>query len=88
MAGFDKSLDKEIYGEEVKFETSKLRISVFSYNGGKPKLQIARKNLNQTSGEFIFSKLGRLTKEEVEVVLPLIQKAFEVMNENSSNEEE
>lgn len=80
MAGFDRSLDEEIYGEEVKFETSKLRVSVFSYNQGIPKLQISRKNLNQTSGDFIFSKLGRLTKDEVEAILPLIQKAYETMN--------
>lgn len=72
---FDKSLDKELFGEEVQFETSKIRVSVFSYNGGTPKLQISRENLDNNSGEYRFAKLGRMLKEEVEAVVPLLEKA-------------
>lgn len=79
MAGFDKSLDKEIFGEEAKFETTKIKISVMSYNEGTPKLQIARENLNPEDGEWRWSKLGRMTKEESEAVLPLIEKAIQNM---------
>ena len=77
---FDKSLDNEIFGEEVDFELTKIRVSVFSYNGGTPKLQLTRKNRNPDSGEWMFSKLGRMLKPEVEAVLPLIQKAVEKMS--------
>lgn len=79
MAGFDKSLDKELFGEEAKFETSKIRVSVMSYNEGTPKLQLSRENLNPEDGEYRWSKLGRMTKQEVEAVKPLIEKALENM---------
>jgi hypothetical protein len=73
---FDKSLDKELFSETAEFEATQLTVSVFSYNEGRAKLQISRKNLNQDNGEFIFSKLGRMTKEEAEAVSPLIVKAL------------
>ncbi len=73
---FDKSLDKEIFAETATFETTKLTVGVFSYNGGIPKLQISRENLDPNSGQWRWSKPGRMTIEEVEAVLPLIQKAL------------
>jgi len=79
MAGFDKTLDKEVFGEDAKFETTKVRVSVMSYNENTPKLQLSRENLSNTDGEWKWSKLGRMTKEEVEQVLPIIQKAIENM---------
>jgi hypothetical protein len=75
---YDKSLDKELFSEAVEFETTKLTVSVFSYNGGTSKLQISRQNRNQ-DGEWLFSKMGRLVKAEAEAVLPLMQKALESM---------
>ena len=74
MAGFDKSLDKELFAESVDFERSRITVAVFSYNEGIAKLQISRENKN-ASGETSFAKLGRLTKEELEKILPLIEKA-------------
>lgn len=71
---FDKSLDKELFSESKDFERSRITVSVFSYNEGTPKLQISREN-KDASGEYSFAKLGRLTKEEVEVILPMIEKA-------------
>jgi len=74
MAGFDKSLDKELFSEEVDFDRSKITVAVFAYNEGVPKLQITRQNKN-AAGELSFAKLGRMTKDEVEAVLPLVEKA-------------
>jgi hypothetical protein len=76
---FDKSLDKELFGETIEFEVTRLRVSVFSYNGGVPKLQISRENRLMDSGEWTFAKMGRLTKDELEKVLPLINKAIPKM---------
>ena len=76
---FDKSLDKELFGEEVEFETTKIKVSVMCYNEGQKKLQVSRQNLNPNSGEYSFSKLGRMTKEEAEKIIPLMQKALENM---------
>lgn len=74
MPGFDKSLDKELFSRSVELGRSKLTVAVFSYNAGPAKLQITRENKN-AEGEFTFTKLGRLSKEELEVILPLIEKA-------------
>lgn len=71
---FDKSLDKELFGETVEFETTRLRVSVFSYNDGTPKLQISRENRNMDSGDWNFSKMGRLTKAEFDAIFPLLEK--------------
>lgn len=76
---FDKNLDKSLYSETVKFETTRITVSVFSYNGGTAKLQISREDLSNTTGEYSFSKLGRLFKEEAEAILPLMQKALTFM---------
>ena len=67
---FDKSLDKNLFSETVQFETTKITVGVFSYNDGTPKMQISRENLNQNSGEYTFSKLGRMLKEEAEAFRP------------------
>jgi len=64
MAGFDKTLDVEVFGNEVSFDTTKIRVSIMSYNEGVKKLQISRENLNPESGEWRWSKLGRMRKEE------------------------
>jgi hypothetical protein len=76
---FDKSLDKELFSEKVEFETTRITVSVFSYNEGAPKLQVTRENLNTSNGEFRFTKLGRLSKEELEKTIPVIQKALDTM---------
>lgn len=75
---FDKNLDKELFSETKEFETSKIKVGVYSYNDGEKKLQISRENRNQ-DGEWKFSKLGRMFKDEVEAVIPIMQKALEHM---------
>ena len=74
MAGFDKNLDKELFSESVTFNRSVVTVAVFSYNEGTAKLQISRQNKN-AEGELSFAKLGRMTKEEVIAVLPLMEKS-------------
>jgi hypothetical protein len=75
---FDSNLDKNLFSESVEFAKSRITVGVFSYNDGQPKLQISRENLN-ADGESTFAKLGRMTKEEAEKVLPLMQKAISSM---------
>jgi len=50
-------------------------VSVYAYNKGQKKLQITRENKTR-EGEYRFTKLGRMTKEEVQAVLPLIQEVL------------
>ncbi|MBS3131357.1 hypothetical protein J4212_02905 [Candidatus Woesearchaeota archaeon] len=75
---FDKNLDKELFSETASFETSRIKVGVYSYNDGDKKLQLSRENMSQ-NGEWSFSKLGRMFKDEVEAVLPLMKKALEHM---------
>lgn len=72
---YDATLDKEIFSEGVDFENSKVIVSIFSYNNAESKLQITRQ-VKRTGGDWIFSRLGRLSKAETEAILPLIQKAL------------
>ncbi len=74
MPGFDKALDKELFLEVKEFEKSRITVAVFAYNNGTPKLQISRET-KSADGEYTFAKLGRMAKEEVEAVMPLMEKA-------------
>ena len=78
MAGFDPSLDKELFSESVDFERTTVKVGVYAYNEGVHKLQLGREN-KKADGSGSFAKLGRLTKEEVEAILPLIEKAKEYL---------
>ena len=77
---FDKTLDRQLWAETKDFETTKITVGVYSYNDGEKKMQISRENLSNTTGEWSFSKLGRLLKEEAEAIIPMMQKAMEEMN--------
>ena len=71
---YDPSLDKKVFHETKEFDSTRLTVGVFSYNEGEKKLQLSRENMVQD--EWRFAKLGRMSKTEVEAVLPLIQTAI------------
>lgn len=74
---YDKSLDMETFKETKEFEDTKITIGVFSYNGGAKKLQVVREN--RQDGDWRFTKLGRMTKEEAQEIIPIMMKAVESM---------
>ncbi len=74
---YDKSLDEEIFTETKEFGDTRIKVSVFSYNKGQKKLQLSREN--NIENEWRFVRLGRLSKDELEGALPVIQKAMEAM---------
>lgn len=75
---YDQSLDVGSFTETKEYDNTRITVGVFSYNGGEKKLQITRENKTQ-SGDWRFSKLGRLAKEEIQDIMPVIQKAIEQM---------
>lgn len=75
MAGFDPSLDKEIFSKKAEFENTTIKVAVMQYNEGAKKLQLSRE-ATTADGEPRFAKLGRLTKQEAEAVIPLMQEAL------------
>ncbi|MBL7071482.1 MAG: hypothetical protein ISS26_04855 [Candidatus Omnitrophica bacterium] len=77
---YDSSLDKKMFYETKEFESTRVTVGVFSYNNGEKKLQISRENVDP-GGDWRFSKLGRMNKEEVGAIIPLMQSAIEKMGE-------
>ena len=71
---YDKELDECVFKKTWENDNERLTASIFSYNKGTKKLQLTRENKN-SKGELRFAKLGRLTKEEITALLPLIQEA-------------
>lgn len=75
---FDPNLDENKFSETLEFEGSNIIVGVFSYNENPSKLQLSRERIN-ADGQKSFAKLGRMTKEETEKVIPVMQKALEKM---------
>ena len=76
---YDSSLDESLFSKSFETETSRLCVSVYSYNKGMKKLQITRENRGP-EGDYRFSKLGRMNKEEAIAVIPLMQEATKAMD--------
>ena len=72
---YDSSLDEQLFSKPWESEGARITVSVYSYNKGLKKIQIVREN-SDPSGNFRFTKLGRISKEEMEAILPLIQEAL------------
>jgi len=72
---YNSSLDKQLFSKSFDTDNGKITVSIYSYNQGANKLQISRENTNPEGG-LVFAKLGRLSKEEVENILPLMQEAL------------
>ena len=75
---YDSSLDKQLFTKSFESDDTKITVSVYSYNSGPKKLQISRE-VPDAEGSMRFAKLGRLTKEEFQGILPFFQEALEKM---------
>ncbi|MGE0267943.1 MAG: hypothetical protein AB7S78_05770 [Candidatus Omnitrophota bacterium] len=75
---YDQTLDVATFKETKEFEDTRITVGVFSYNEGQKKLQLSRENMNANE-EWRFAKLGRMTKEEAQEILPIMAKAVEAM---------
>lgn len=75
---YDSSLDEQLFSQPFEMDNGRLVVSVYSYNNGPKKLQIIRE-FKDREGKFSFANLGRLSKEELQGILPLIQEALKQM---------
>jgi len=75
---YDQALDVSSFKESKEFGETRITVGVFAYNEGTKKLQISRENQNQNE-EWRFAKLGRMTKEEAQEIIPIMTKAIETM---------
>ena len=76
---YNKDLDETLFSKAWEGENERLTVSVLSYNKGTKKIQIARENKG-FQGDFKFAKLGRMNKEELEGILPMIEEALQFMD--------
>ena len=76
---YDNSLDERLFSKAWEGDSGRITVSVFSYNKGIKKLQITRETVD-SQGELRFTKLGRMTKEEAEGILPLAAEAVKAMD--------
>lgn len=81
MSFFDKSKDKEITKEEIDRGNYKLVVSLNSYDDGPIKLQISRINLTEDGERF--TKVGRLNKDDVQQLIPVMQGLLSKMDTDS-----
>ncbi|MBI4707486.1 MAG: hypothetical protein HY761_06140 [Candidatus Omnitrophica bacterium] len=75
---YDINLDKQVFAKSLDTEEGRVNVSVFSYNNGPKKLQITREVKNR-EGQLTFTRLGRLSKEEAEGIMPFIKEALNQM---------
>ena len=75
---YDQSLDVSSFKESLEIGKTRITVSVWSYNGAPNKIQISRENMLE-GDQWGFTKLGRMNKDEVEAVIPIIIRAVEVM---------
>jgi len=68
---YDADLDKTLWEEKVEVGDYVFEVKVMQYNEGTKKI-----NIQRFRGE-MFNKLGRVTAEEAEAIMPLLQKAIE-----------
>ena len=72
---YDATLDKCLFSKTWENDLGRIVVGVYSYNNGQKKLQFSRETKSD-AGEYRFAKLGRLTKEEAQSILPFFQEAL------------
>jgi len=82
MSGYDQNKDKLIKLFEMKKEKSSLLCSVFSYDGGDPKVGFSRSFL-KNDGSIGYSQLGRVTIDEIKFLKENIEEMINVMTNSN-----
>jgi hypothetical protein len=72
---YDSSLDEQKFSKFFDTTNGRIVVSVYSYNNGANKLQLSRE-IKNAEGNFTFTKLGRISKEELQGIMPIIQEAL------------
>jgi hypothetical protein len=72
---YDSSLDKCLFSKSLENEQGRVTVSVYSYNNGPKKLQVSRETKDR-EGNLTFGKLGRISKEEIEGLMPFLKEAL------------
>ncbi len=77
---YDTNKDKVLAFWEMETNNDFFTISIFSYNGGQPKLQLGR--YFSKNGEIKFSKLGRMSIDETKFLNEKLPEILQKMSDN------
>lgn len=81
---YDEKKDVLIKLIEMKQGDSSLHFSIFTYDSGEAKLQISRM-FQKKDGTASYSKVGRLTKDEIKFFLDHSEEILELINNFESS---
>ena len=76
---YDNSLDEQLFAKSHDTDNGRLTVSIYSYNGGQKKIQISRETKDKQDA-LKFAKLGRVSKDEMESLMPILTEALSNMN--------
>ena len=77
---FDKSKDKMIFEKKLEAGiSSNLIIGVYKYGDGDMKIGISRTVMREGIEGESFTKLGRLTSDEAEMIIPVLNECLDVI---------
>ncbi len=76
---YDNSLDEQLFAKSQDTDNGRLTVSIYSYNGGQKKIQISRETKDKQDN-LKFAKLGRVSKDEMESLMPILTEALSNMN--------
>lgn len=85
MGQYDQSKDKLLKLFELKKEKSSVLCSVFSYDGGQPKLGLTR-SFQKQDGTVGYGQIGRISIEEAEFLREKIDEIIEIMKNYKKSE--
>ncbi len=76
---YDNSLDEQLFAKSQDTDNGRLTVSIYSYNAGQKKIQISRETKDKQDN-LKFAKLGRVSKDEMESLMPILTEALSNMN--------
>ena len=81
MAKYNSEMDKVIKEWDVQPSAAVLLvIGVYQYKDGNPKIGVTRKIVSKEFDEGKWARLGRMSKDEVKLLVPELQKAVEIID--------
>lgn len=80
---YEKDKDKKLFEKEADFGKHSIVVAVYQYEDGEPKLQLNKKVFSESGS--MFTKIGRLSIDELNQVLPLIEEAKKFMTKKGDD---
>jgi len=84
MSRYREDLDRKIFSKTWVGKNWQIEVTVYSYQGGRPKLQLTRQKATRSQHR-PYAKLGRLSRDELDGIMPFLQEALHHMGGGKSS---